>query len=143
MEGHRSGGSAAVLTSVVVVCAERYQASEFRRLLPDEKYDRRWFHRGEDLLSNPDLPERFVLIVDELLSDMRGVELVRAVRERGCRNPVLMTVKKISIPEAVEAIRFGADNILTTPLNTLKLDQAILSALSDPGPLRNIMGARN
>ena len=53
-----------------------------------------------------------------------------------------MTVQKVSIPEAVEAIRFGADNILTTPLDTMKLEHAIQTAMSDPEPLRNVMRAR-
>ena len=74
---------------------------------------------------------------------MRGIEFVRAARDLGIDNPVLITVKKGSISHAVDAIRHGADNILTTPLNADKLHHAIKKVLREPGPLRGAIRAHH
>jgi FixJ family two-component response regulator len=132
------GALSGPVTNVVVLCAEPDRCDEYRRLLPAARYDVRWYARGREVLDNPVLAGRPVLIVDETLSDMRGVEFVRAARDIGISEPVLMTVRKISIPDAVAAIRFGADNVLTTPLDALKLEQAIKGALNHTAPVAGV-----
>jgi FixJ family two-component response regulator len=132
---------AKAITSVIVVCAESGRAAEYRRLLPEQDYDLRFYQHANEVLANRDFSDNAVLIVDEELSDMRGIEFVRAARDLGIDNPVLITVKKGSISHAVDAIRHGADNILTTPLNANKLNHAIKKVLREPGPIRGAIRA--
>ncbi len=130
------------VADVIVVCDGSDRAAEYRRLLSDQRVDVRRYSRGTEVLDVAEIPERAVLIVDTVLGDTRGIDFVRNARDRGLENPVLMTVQQVSIPEAVEAIRFGATDILTMPLDAVKLRQAIKRlAVPEPEPIRSAMGA--
>ncbi|MDP6183389.1 MAG: response regulator [Gammaproteobacteria bacterium] len=143
MEAINDESAAAAQAGVIVVCAESDRSAEYLRLLPDDAYEIRRYHRAREALDNPEFPDNAVIIVDETLSDMHGVDFVRKARAQGIKVPILMTVQKVSIPEAVEAIRLGADNILTKPLDRLKLEQAIKSALNEPGPMGSAARAQS
>ncbi len=136
MEAINGDAPAGAQASVIVMCTEPDRAAEYCRVLPAKAYHIRRYRRARELLDNLEFPDNAVIIVDEMLSDMHGVEFVRRVRDQGVKIPILMAVQEVSIPEAVEAIRIGADNILTTPLDTLKLEQAIKTALNEPGLAR-------
>ena len=138
-----SGISASAVTSVIVVCAESDRSAEYRRLLPAQRYHLRWYRGGDEVLDNAEIPDDAVVIVDAELSDMPGIDFIRAARDQGIKNPVLMTVQQVSIPEAVKAIRVGADNILTLPLDKIKLTQAIKLARFEPETPRAAALARN
>lgn len=135
--------SANDVTNVVVVCAEPDRSAEYRRLLPAQRYDLQLYRGGDEVLDNPEIPDDAVVIVDAVLSDMRGIDFIRAARDRGIKNPVLITVQQVSIPEAVKAIRVGADNILTMPLDKIKLRQAIKLARVEPAPTPRAVRARH
>jgi len=129
------------VTRVIVVCTAADRAAEYRRLLPDQDYDLQLYRHPSEVLEDRNLPDNAVLIVDEELGDMRGIEFVRAARGLGIGNPVLIAVKQGSISQAVDAIRHGADDILTAPLSAIKLDHAIKKVLHGPGPIRSAIRA--
>ncbi len=57
------------------------------------------------------------VITDYKLPGMTGAELLNALKERGCRIPVIMLTAYGTIEKAVEAMRKGAFNYLTKPVN--------------------------
>jgi DNA-binding NtrC family response regulator len=59
-----------------------------------------------------------LVITDERMPDMSGIELVKWVRERMPEMPVLVLTAYGSIATAVEAIKLGAQEYLTKPLKS-------------------------
>lgn len=58
-----------------------------------------------------------VIITDYKLPGMSGAELLDVLREKGCRIPVIMLTAYGTIEKAVDAMRRGAFNYLTKPVN--------------------------
>ena len=50
----------------------------------------RAYASGHDLLTDPDLPARGCLIVDHLMPDMTGLEVVESLRERRIALPAIL-----------------------------------------------------
>ncbi len=58
------------------------------------------------------------VIADQRMPRMRGTELLRKIRDMAAPPPVLMLTAHGTIPEAVEAVRLGAFDYLTKPLDS-------------------------
>ncbi len=74
---------------------------------------------------------------DLVLSDQRmprvdGLELLRRLRSRGAAPPVVMLTAYGTIPQAVEAVRLGAADYLTKPLASPEQLLAVVSRLLAP-----------
>ena len=58
-----------------------------------------------------------LVLTDERMPGMTGTEMLRAIRERGVGCPVIVMTAFGGVASAVEAMRAGAYNYLTKPLN--------------------------
>jgi len=58
------------------------------------------------------------IIADQRMPRMSGIELLRKVRDLAAPPPVIMLTAHGTIPEAVEAVRLGAFDYLTKPLDS-------------------------
>ncbi len=58
-----------------------------------------------------------VVILDWMLPDLDGIEVLRDWREHGMRVPVLMLTARGSTPEKVAGLRAGADDYLPKPFD--------------------------
>ncbi|GBC92561.1 Transcriptional regulatory protein ZraR [bacterium HR15] len=72
-----------------------------------------------------------VLVSDVVMPDMNGLELLRRVREKYPDLIVVMMTAFGTIPAAVEAMRLGAVDFLTKPLEMDVLRKVIRNALRD------------
>jgi DNA-binding NtrC family response regulator len=59
-----------------------------------------------------------LVITDERMPDMGGIELIRWMREKSPETPVIVLTAYGSVENAVEAIRQGAEEYLTKPLKS-------------------------
>jgi two-component system copper resistance phosphate regulon response regulator CusR len=60
--------------------------------------------------------ERFDLVVLDVMLPLRsGIEILKAMRQRGCRTPVLMLTAKDTIEDRVLGLDSGADDYLVKP----------------------------
>jgi DNA-binding NtrC family response regulator len=59
-----------------------------------------------------------LVITDERMPDMSGIELVRWMRENSPETPVVVLTAYGSVETAVEAIKLGAEEYLTKPLKS-------------------------
>jgi FixJ family two-component response regulator len=71
-----------------------------------------------------------VLVVDVRLVGMSGLELVRQLRDRGERAPVVFISGVSEVPVAVEAMKLGAHDFLQKPFTAQALIDAVQAALS-------------
>jgi DNA-binding NtrC family response regulator len=59
-----------------------------------------------------------LVITDERMPDMSGIELIRWMREHSPETPVIVLTAYGSVETAVEAIKLGAEEYLTKPLKS-------------------------
>jgi FixJ family two-component response regulator len=71
-----------------------------------------------------------VMVVDVRLVGMSGLELVRRLRERGVRAPVVFISGISEVPVAVEAMKLGAHDFLSKPFTAQALIDAVQGAQS-------------
>lgn len=71
-----------------------------------------------------------VLVVDVRLVGMSGLELVRQLRDRGVRAPVVFISGVSEVPVAVEAMKLGAHDFLQKPFTAQALIDAVQAAQS-------------
>lgn len=72
-----------------------------------------------------------VILLDVNLPDVSGIDLLDEIRERAPSTPVIMLTGDASIAVAVEAIKHGAENFLTKPVDSSALVVVIERALAN------------
>jgi len=73
-----------------------------------------------------------LIILDRMLPDGEGADLVRAYRLEGCPTPVLFLTGKRSIEEKVEGLESGGDDYLTKPFHGKELMARVSALLRRP-----------
>jgi DNA-binding NtrC family response regulator len=71
---------------------------------------------GEEALAALDRGVYDLVLTDQRMPGIGGIELLRRIRQRAAPPPVVMLTAYGTIPEAVEAVRLGAADYLTKPL---------------------------
>src|SRR6516162_5425895 len=66
-----------------------------------------------------------VVLLDLLMPGMGGMEVLRRLREEGNDVPVVIVTAHGSIPDAVEAMKLGAIDFLSKPLNPERLRRVV------------------
>ncbi|MEM8886222.1 MAG: sigma-54 dependent transcriptional regulator, partial [Planctomycetota bacterium] len=106
-------GVAAGVTRVLVVEDESYVAESLVALLERHEFAPVAVATAEEALEQPACD---VVLADLKLPGMSGVELLRKLKDRDPSLPVLLLTGHGSIADAVEAMRAGALDFLTKPV---------------------------
>jgi FixJ family two-component response regulator len=99
------------------------------RLLRTATYETRTFGSASDFLASHDPQSAGCIILDVVMPDVDGLELQAALAAAGCRRPIIFLTGNGSIPITVRAIRAGAINVLTKPVESRELFAAVEEAL--------------
>ncbi len=86
-----------------------------RRVLVAEHYTVDLAHDGAEALAYVDQQTYDVAVLDRLLPDMGGVDVLRAMRAKGKTTPVLMVTALSGLEHRVEGLDAGADDYLPKP----------------------------
>ena len=91
---------------------------------------------GEEALVGARDPELDLMILDLGLPDIDGTEVLRRLRERGTRLPVLVLTARGEVGDRVESLDLGADDYLVKPFAFDELLARIRARLreQDAGP---------
>jgi DNA-binding NtrC family response regulator len=90
-------------------------------------------HTGEDaIIAMREQHPRLVLL-DINLPDINGIDVLRAMRSADDRLPIVMVSAQESITMAVEALKAGAYDYLTKPIDTERLQVIIRNAINTYG----------
>ena len=100
--------------------------------LQAEGYQVRAYSKARDVLEAPDLSEIDCLVVDYRLEGMNGLELVRQMRARGIRAPVIMITTLPSLDLHRDASAAGIP-IVEKPLLGNTLADQIRSVVGSKG----------
>ena len=86
-----------------------------RRVLAAERYIVDTAVDGGEALALLETHAYDVVVLDRILPDMNGVDVLRAMRQRGVATPVLMVTALSALEHRVEGLDAGADDYLPKP----------------------------
>lgn len=100
---------------ILVVEDEHKIANSIKQGLEQEKYAVDVAYDGAAGLDLAIGEEYDVMVLDRLLPEVEGVEIVRKVRAKNIHTPILILTAKGQIEDKVEGLDAGADDYLTKP----------------------------
>ena len=100
-------------------------ARAIKKIFEKNNYSADAVHSGEDALMYLETGSYDVAVLDVLMPKMDGIAVLRTLRARGDRIPVLMLTAKSEIDDKVLGLDSGANYYLTKPFDTKELLAAI------------------
>jgi FixJ family two-component response regulator len=114
--------------TVFLVDDEPAVVKAISRLLRIKGYDVRAYTSPQDFLANHDAAAPGCAILDVSMPGLNGLELQEAIRAGGFGRPVIFMTGKGDIPTSVRAMKAGAIDFLTKPVNDREIFGAIARA---------------
>lgn len=93
------------------------------------KYKTEVFDNGQDMLKRLSAVSPDLILLDIMLPDIDGIEILKRVKQLNESLPVIMLSAQGSIEVAVEALRLGAFDYFPKPIDTQRLEPAIKNAI--------------
>jgi two-component system, LuxR family, response regulator FixJ len=121
------------IPTILVVEDDAAVRNSMKFSLEAEGYQVRDYSEARDVLEAPDLSEIDCLVVDYRLEGMNGLELVRQMRARGIRAPVIMITTLPSLDLRRDASAAGIHIIVEKPLLGNTLADQIQSVVGSTG----------
>jgi len=116
--------------SVTVVDDDPLVLRSIGRLLQSAGFDVRTYSSPQDFLQNRSAGMTGCVVMDLSMPGLSGLELQRALAEGADVRPVIFITGHGSVPASVEAMKAGAVDFLTKPLDEQKLLDAVRAALA-------------
>jgi FixJ family two-component response regulator len=115
--------------TVFIVDDDRLIHRALTRLLSAVGYDVRTFLCAEDFLREPGVAGPGCLLLDVTMPGMRGLDLQRALAASERRYPIVFLTGHGDVQTCADAMKKGAVDFLTKPIDDTKLFDAIERAL--------------
>ncbi|MGE5351975.1 MAG: sigma-54-dependent transcriptional regulator [Acidobacteriota bacterium] len=93
------------------------------------KYKTEVFENGQDMLKRLSVVSPDLILLDIMLPDIDGIEILKRVKQFNENLPVIMLSAQGSIEVAVEALRLGAFDYFPKPIDTQRLEPAVKNAI--------------
>ena len=117
------------LPKVLIADDERHIAEGLQMLLAEEGYDVETATDGRKAWDKVSATEFGLVLADLKMPKMDGLELFAQMRESGIESEFIIITGKGTVASAVEAMRHGAYDYLTKPLDIERLKALIPKAL--------------
>lgn len=91
------------------------------KILEKNNYTAEAVHNGEDALSYLETGEYDAAILDIMMPQMDGIEVLKRLRAKGNMIPILMLTAKAEIDDKVKGLDCGANDYLTKPFDAKEL----------------------
>src|SRR5579872_3545406 len=114
---------------VLIVDDEENIGRSLRMILEREGYGVNVCKSVAEFGSHPDAHRADAYLFDMKLPDGKGIDLLRAVKQKGASSPAIMISGHGTIADAVEATRAGAFDFLEKPLSREKVLVSLKNAL--------------
>jgi FixJ family two-component response regulator len=100
------------------------------RLVRGAGYEVREFNSGHDFLLAHDPDPPGCVLLDLTMPDLDGLELQRCLAASGCHRPIVFLTANYDVQNTVRAMKAGAVNFLTKPVDRDELMAALAEALA-------------
>ncbi|MGQ0538305.1 MAG: sigma-54-dependent transcriptional regulator [Gemmatimonadaceae bacterium] len=130
------GADAGPPPHVLVVEDDRQARVLLATVLEDSGYATSNFDSGEGALNAVDADSADVILLDLHLPTMSGLEVLARLRARQVSARTIVMTGDASLDSAIQALRLGAFDYLTKPLNRSELLDTIARALTPVPPRR-------
>jgi FixJ family two-component response regulator len=94
------------------------------------------FASPRDFLSQYDDAMRGCLVLDLEMPGLRGTELQQNLNEVGCRLPIVFLTGRAEVPDGIRAMKQGAFDFLTKPVDDDVLLESVQAALDREADVR-------
>jgi two-component system OmpR family response regulator len=121
--------SAPCCMDVLIVEDDEVLGKALSRGLEESGHRCTWMKNGVNGLASGLSQKSDVVVLDLMLPDRSGLDVLRELRSRGVRTPVLILTALGSVEERVDGLNAGADDYLVKPFSFPEL-LARLSAIS-------------
>jgi two-component system, NtrC family, response regulator AtoC len=98
---------------------------------------------GEAMERIGERPELDLVLLDYRLPDVSGMQVLERIKATSPETPVIMMTGYSSVETAVEAMRFGAYDYATKPLDLEAIVPLVAKALTDSEPQRELRSVRS
>lgn len=106
----------------VLICEDEVDLAEgLSTILKSNKYSVDTVYDGQQALYFLENENYDVVILDIMMPKIDGITVLKTIRAKGNKIPVIMLTAKSEIEDKVEGLDFGADDYLTKPFNTKEL----------------------
>lgn len=101
--------------NVLIVEDEIRLADSLRQIMKNQRYSCDVVHDGQDGLDYA-LSEIYdVIILDIMLPKLNGFEVVKGMRKKGVKTPVILLTARDELEDKIKGLDVGADDYLTKP----------------------------
>jgi DNA-binding response OmpR family regulator len=123
------------MTKILVVEDDQDLAQMVRSYLLFEHYEVENVFDGSEGIIRVKTYEYDIIILDLGLPDLSGIEVLKTLREKGSRTPVLILTGKHSVEEKELGLDAGADDYVTKPFHMKELGARLRALLRRPPPI--------
>ena len=127
-------GTGADVAKILVIEDQRDLALGLRANLEVEGYDVVVAHTGEDGLRRVREWRPSIILLDLMLPDIEGYDVLARLRHEGHAMPVLILTARGEELDKVRGFRLGADDYVTKPFGVMELLVRIEAVLRRSGP---------
>jgi DNA-binding response OmpR family regulator len=106
---------------ILIVEDDKIIAENIKEILTAQKNVAEVVHTANDALEKIEVEEYEAIILDWMLPDMDGPELIKLLRQKKIKTPILFLTAKSQIDDKVEGLNSGADDYLTKPFSAKEL----------------------
>ncbi len=106
-------------------------------------YKVKTFTNGTDLLKTFGDEDPDLILLDIMLPDMNGIDILREIKKKNNNIPVIILSAQGSIDVAMESIRLGAYDYFPKPIDKNRLEPAIKNAIQNYNLLKKIKELEN
>src|SRR5512141_2292715 len=127
---------------VYLVDDEPEMVKALTRLLRTKVFEVRGFTSAREFLKAYHPQDRACLVLDVAMPELDGLELQRRLTHHGILIPIIFLTGHGDIPTSVRAIKAGATDFLTKPVEAQTLVAAVRNALDQDAAARRARGHR-
>ena len=106
---------------ILYVEDEKFLAEAVIHLLKKEKIAVDYAEDGEEGLKLALKPNYDCIVLDIMLPKLSGLEILKTIRTRGVKTPVIMLSALGEVEDKVKGLELGADDYLAKPFKTAEL----------------------
>ena len=106
---------------ILYVEDEKFLAEAVMHMLKKEKINVDHAEDGERGLELALEPNYDVIVLDIMLPKMSGLDILKTIRNRGVKTPVIMLSALNEVEDKIRGLEYGADDYLAKPFKTAEL----------------------